>query len=388
MVLHLRRVERLVWAATLIMLVIAAFGCSRDAAGKRNSEEKSVRPANPVSVAEVLEKTVPIQIKAVGTTEAFSTVSVRAQVAGELIAVHIKDGQCVKVGDPLFTIDPRPFETELRQVKANLEKEKAQLDYAQKQLDRNASVVGKGYVSQEQYDQVAANAAALKAAVAADQAAVENAQIQLKYCWINSPIDGCAGELKIHPGNLIKVSDTEYPLVVIKQISPIYVSFYIPEKYLPEVQKYMAAKKLEVQAAIPNLEDNPNMGQLSFLDNSVNKATGTIQLKATFPNKDRSLWPGQYVNVTLTLATQPNAVVVPSQAVKTGQEGQYIFVVRPDLTAEYRLVEVQRILGGDAIISKGVRPGEKVVTDGQLRLSPDSPVKIVDNTGARKGESL
>jgi multidrug efflux system membrane fusion protein len=370
----------------LALLLASPFlaGCSRDASGKRGEKERK-RMAAPVTVSIAEEKTVPVQLRAVGTVEAYATVSVKAQVGGELTSVHFKEGQCVKTGDPLFTIDPRPFKAQLKQAQANLAKDRAQLDHATKQLERNASVVSKGYVSQEQYDQATANVAALKATVQADEAAVENTELQLNYCFISSPIDGCAGEVEVDQGNLVKANDNEKPLAVINQITPIYVSFYIPERFLPEVKKYMASKSLKVEALIPGQAERSVAGALTFLDNAVNPSTGTIQLKGTFPNKDRALWPGQYVNVALTLTSQPGAVVVPSQAVQTGQEGQYVFVVKPDLTVDYRRVEVGRSAGSDVVIKEGVRPGEKVVTDGQLRLTSGSPVKIVEN-GEREAE--
>ena len=248
-------------------------------------------------------------------------------------------------------------------------------------MQRNAAVVEKGYVSREQYDQAVANANALKGTVAADQAAVENAQLQLQYCSIHSPIDGLAGVVKVDPGNIVKANDATNPLVVINQIQPIYVSFYVPERNLPEIQKYMAAGKPRVQATVPGYERAPVSGELTFLDNAVSPTAGTIELRGTFANADRSLWPGQFVNVVLTLTTQPGAVVVPSRAVQTGQQGQYVFVVKPDSTVEIRQVTVGRTVGEESIVEKGVSPGEAVVTDGQLRLSPGASVRIVQSLG-------
>jgi multidrug efflux system membrane fusion protein len=308
-------------------------------------------------------------------------------VEGELTAVHLREGQCVKGGDLLFTIDPRPFEVRLKQVQANLARDKAQLENARTLLERNASVVAKGYVSQEQYDQAAANAAALEATVRANEAAVEDAQIQLTYCSIRSPITGCAGEIYVDRGNLVKANDADYPLAVIKQIRPVYVGFSVPERYLPDVRKYLAAGRPIVMAAPASRGDEPVKGELTFVDNSVNTATGTILLKATFANEDQALWPGQFVNVTLQLASQPHAVVVPSQAVQTGQEGQYVFALKPDLTVEYRPVTVDRTVAGEAVIGKGLQPDDKVVTDGQLRLFPGATVKIVAGLQDREGDS-
>jgi multidrug efflux system membrane fusion protein len=240
----------------------------------------------------------------------------------------------------------------------------------------------------EQHDQAIANAAALKATVQADEAAIENGKLQLSFCFINSPIDGCLGALKVDRGNLVKSNDAANPLVIINQISPIYVNFFIPEKYLPDVRNYMASGKLEVGATIPGREDQVTNGEVTFMDNTVDPSTGTIQLKATFPNKDKSLWPGQFVNVVVTLTKKPGAIVIPSQAVQTGQEGPYVFVVKPDLTAEYRPIVVERTVNEEAIIDKGLQNGEKVVIDGQLGLFSGAHVKIAEALGKSKEDTV
>jgi membrane fusion protein, multidrug efflux system len=240
-------------------------------------------------------------------------------------------------------------------------------------------VVKKGYVAEEVYDQVLANAAALEASVRADEANVESARLDHKYCSIRSPIDGVVGELKVNQGNLVKANDNEKPMVIIRQMSPIYVSFSIPERNLLDIKKFMAAGKLQMEAVIPGAEAQPIRGEVAFMENTVDTTTGTIQLKGAFSNDDKVLWPGQFVNVRLMLASEPNAVVVPSRAIQAGQEGQYVFVVKPDLTVEYRVVTVTRSLDGETVIEKGIDPGEKVVTDGHLRLAPGSSVKIVED---------
>jgi multidrug efflux system membrane fusion protein len=387
--LHVSRTGLFGWIIAFLVVVNVFAGCSRDADSDSEAAVNRRQRALPVSVQDVVEKTMPVQVQAVGTVQAYSTVSVKAQVDGELVAVHFKNGQFVKAGDPLFTIDPRAFQAQLKQMQATLAKDSAQLENADKELERVTSVVGKGYVSKEQHDQAIANAAALKATVQADEAAIENVKLQLSYCFINSPIDGCLGALKVDRGNLVKSNDAANPLVIINQISPIYVSFFIPEKYLHEVRKYMASGKLEVGAIIPGREDQPAKGEVTFMDNTVDPSTGTIQLKATFPNKDKSLWPGQFVNVVLTLTEKRGAIVVPSQAVQTGQDGQYVFVVKPDFTVEYRPVVLGRTVGDEAIIDKGLQNGEKVVTDGQLGLSAGAHVKIVEALGkSSKGDAV
>jgi multidrug efflux system membrane fusion protein len=374
-----------VWPLWILLAMQILGSCSRrPQTAKTGGPPPGAGQPVPVTVANAVEKTVPVQVHAVGRVEAHNTVSVGSRVDGQILTVHFEDGQYVKAGDLLFTIDPRTFEAQLKQAQANLAKDQAQLENAQAQLERNAAVVQKGYVSREQYDQAVANANALKATVAADQAAVENAQLQLQYCSIRSPIDGLVGAVKVDPGNIVKANDTTTPLVVINQIQPIYVSFYVPERNLPEVQRYMAAGKPQVQATIPGREQTPAYGELTFLDNAVNPTAGTIELRGTFANADRSLWPGQFVNVVLTLTTQPGAIVVPSRAIQTGQQGQYVFVVKPDLTVENRPIVVGRTVGEESVIQKGVSPGEQVVTDGQLRLSPGASVRIVQSLGGQE----
>jgi multidrug efflux system membrane fusion protein len=373
--------------ATLAAIFLMAAGCTDSAPEKNETGAKSQEKAMPVTVAEAVVKAMPIELRAVGTVEAYATVTVKAQVEGQLTAVHFQEGQCVKAGDLIFTIDPRPFEVQIKLLQANLARDSAQMENARALLDRNASVVGKGYVSGEQYDQAVANAAALESTVRADEAAVENARIQLTYCSIRSPITGCAGEVHVDRGNVVKANDSDHPLAVIRQIRPIYVGFSVPERYLPDVKKYMAAGKLIVLAAPAGHGDESVKGELTFVDNSVNAATGTILLKATFVNEDQALWPGQFVNVVLQLASQPRAVVVPSRAVQTGQDARYVFVFKRDHTVEYRPVTVDRTMGGETVIAKGIQPGDKVVTDGQLRLFPGAPVKIVAGLQDQQGDS-
>lgn len=359
----------------IVFLALLAAACSRDASGTAGGAPK--KPEVPVAVIAAVQKDVPVQIKAIGRVQAHSTVIVKAQVAGELIAVHFREGQDVKKGDLLFTIDPRPFEAQLKQAEANTARDKAQLANAKRQVDRYGAVVSKGYVSQEQYDVLIANANALEATVRADEAAVENARLSLKYCYIRAPIDGCTGELKVHAGNVVKANDETSPLITINRVSPVYVSFSVPEQDLADIKKYMAGRKLEVLASVSRSQNVSAVGELTFLDNAVDAATGTIQLKAEFPNRDRALWPGQFSNVTLTLTQQSGVVVVPFEAVQTGQQGQYVFVLKPDSTVEYRLVSAGKAVNSEVVIEKGLAPGETVVTDGQLRLGNGTKVKVV-----------
>jgi len=355
-----------------IVATVFLFSCSK----------KSGPPPRlpvPVTADTVIQKTVPVQIRAIGNIEAYSTVSVKSQIDGVLTRVHFKEGQDVRKGDLLFTIDPRPYEAALKQAEANLAKDTAQLDNARVEVGRYEELVKKGYVAREQYDQIKTNAAALEATVNADKALVENARVQLKYCYIYSPITGRTGYLVSNQGNLIK-ANADNPIVTVNQIQPIYATFSVPEQYLSEIKKYMSSGKVRVDAVIA--KEQTEEGVLTFVDNAVDVNTGTIKLRATFANKERHLWPGQFVDVIITLTTQPNAVVVPSQAIQTGQSGQYVFVIKNDLTVESRPIIVGRSLDGGTVIEKGLQSGEKVVTDGQLRLVPGAKVEIKTPTGS------
>jgi multidrug efflux system membrane fusion protein len=332
-------------------------------------------PPVPVLVATVTEKTVPVELKVIGNVEAYSTVSIKSRLSGQLVQVNFKEGQDVKAGELLFVIDPRPYEAALRQVEANLVRDKALATKAQGDARRYAELIRKQFVSQQDYDQAKATAESLAATVNADQVAVQNARLNLSYCYIKAPITGRTGSLIAHMGNQIK-ADADTAMLVINQIQPIYVSFAIPEQNLAAVRKYMAAEKVPASAVIAGQENNPEVGVLSFIDNTVDKTTGTILCKATFTNESKRLWPGLFVNVVVQLSSQPNAVLAPSQAIQTSQEGQIVFVVKPDLTVEIRPVEVGRSINGEVIITKGLTPGERVVTDGQLRLAPGAKVEI------------
>jgi len=359
------------------LVLVFLFACS---GGKTEPPKK---PAVPVTVAAVVQKTVPVLMRAIGNVEAYSTVGIKSQIGGVLMRVHFREGQDVNKGALLFTIDPRPYEAALKQAEANLAKDTAQVENAREEARRYAELVKKGYVAQEQYDQVRTNAAALEATVNADKAAVENAQLQLKYCFIYSPLTGRTGSLISYEGNLIKAT-ADTSMVVINQIQPIYVTFSVPEQSLAEIKKYMAAANVKVEAVIGKDDSHPVAGVLTFVDNAVDMTTGTIKLKATFANQDKRLWPGLFVSVVVALTAQPDAIVVPSQAIQTGQSGQYVFVIKQDLTAESRPVVVSRTLDGETVVEKGLTSGEKVVTDGQLRLVPGDKVEIKSGNGGGK----
>jgi multidrug efflux system membrane fusion protein len=386
------------WYSTiaLIALTTGLAGCS-DRAGAQKGPPAP--PAVPVGVAEVTERTVPLQVAAVGNVQAYTTVSVKSQVAGEIQQVHFREGRDVKRGDLLLTIDPRPFEAALRQAeaalgqrqaevaqaRANLARDLAQQEWAQTQEKRYQELLAKELIAREQYEQLRTNMAAMEAtvradraaeqntqaAVAAGQAAVDTARLQLSYTRIHAPIDGRTGNLLVQRGNVIKANE-DNPLVVITQVHPIYVSFAVPERHLAAIKRFQAAAALKVDVRAPN-QANAS-GLLTFINNTVDASTGTIQLKATFANTDNALWPGQFVEAVLTLSSR-TAMVVPSQAIQPGQQGPYVFVVKPDLRVEARKVEPGQRLERDTIVS-GLKVGERVVTDGQLRLIPGAKVEI------------
>jgi len=358
----------------LLLLAVFSSGCSN---------EKSNKPVSapiPITVSTATQKTVPVELRAIGNVQAYSTVTVKSKVGGELIRVHFTEGQDVKKGDLLFTIDPRPYEAALKQAEANLQRDLAKAKSALEDARRYESLIQRQVVSPQQYEKVRSDSDALEAAVLADRAAVENAKIQLGYCSIHSPIDGRSGSLMVKQGNIIKADDIN--LIVINQIFPINVAFSIPEQSLQKIKKYMALGEIQVDALIPTNDERPEKGTITFVDNAVDTSTGTIRLKGTFANRERKLWPGQFVNVVLTLTREPNTIVVPSQAIQIGQQGQYVFVVRQDLTVESRPVVAGRSVNSETVVQKGLLVDEKVVTDGQLRLYPGAKVEIKTSNSA------
>ena len=364
-----------------VLLMTACSG------GPSAEEPKSKeKPAVPVTVASVFTKDVPVQVTSVGNVEAYSTVAVKSRVSGELVGVHFQEGQEVKEGDPLFTVDKAPYEVALKEAQARLERDQALARKARDDVRRNMPLAEKDIVSRQSLDQYVSTAEAAEALVKADQAALENLQLQLGYCSIRSPISGRTGSLLIQRGNLVKGNDENKSLLTVHQIEPIYVTFAVPEKYLGEINRRTKETRMEVQVYSPENQGSPEpvIGVVSFVNNTVEVSTATIRLKASFQNRDRRLWPGQTVNVLLTLGVQPKAVVVPSQAIQSGQSGSYAFVVKQDQTAELRLVSVSHSTNGEAVIEKGLSPGETVVTDGQLLLTSGARVSIKNPNSARQ----
>jgi membrane fusion protein, multidrug efflux system len=337
-------------------------------------------PPVPVTAAKVEQKSVPFDVQAIGTVIAASTVAVRAQITGELMSVNFKEGEEVTEGQVLFTLDKRPFEAVLQQAEATLQKDLAQLANAKAQATRYQDLLQRGIAPREQVDQIMTQAAALEGTVAADRANVQSARVQLDYATIEAPISGRTGLLQVHKGNLVRANDT-LPIVSINRITPVYVTFAIPESMLPQFKQYMAAGTIRVEAHAPNDTGRASIGRIDFIDIAVDNTTGTIKVKGTFPNADRKLTPGQFVNVNVTLTTDANATVVPTAAVQSGQQGTYVYVIKSDNTAELRPVTVARTHGDDSIIHTGLKPGETIVTDGQLRLVPGSRVSIKGGRG-------
>jgi membrane fusion protein, multidrug efflux system len=366
----------------------------------------------PVVTAHVVSKAVPVTIPAVGTAEPLATVQIRAQVTGQLSAIHFTEGQDVRKGAPLFTLDARPFEAALQQAQAVLARDTAQAKNAQAQRTRAEDLFNRGLIPRDQYETMTANASALESTLAADQAQIENARLNLQYTHILAPISGRTGALNVHQGDLVRANDTT-PLVVINQVAPIYVTFSVPGRYLPEIRRHHSQQPLRIEAriqaggtpgsqqtappaagtALATGTDGAPMGApsaaaitatteagaVSFIDNSVDPTTGTIKMKGTFANADHALWPGLFVQVTLVLRTEPSAIVVPAAAVQASQSGQFVFVVKPDRTVEVRNITVARQQGEESVVAHGLTPGEEVVTDGQLRLTAGARV----TTGTR-----
>ncbi|WP_334724468.1 efflux RND transporter periplasmic adaptor subunit [Nostoc sp.] len=421
-----------------------AYLCSACNASEAESSKKEAgkKRAVPVVVATATQKTIPIQLSATGTVEAYFTVSVKSQVGGQLTDVYFQQGQNVNKGDLLFKIDSRPLQAALmqanaakakdlaqvkqakanvlkaiaqvKQAKANVVKDKAQATNADVQAQRYSRLLKQGAISKEQAEQYKTSSDAQQAAVEADQggvanaqaavaaaqadvqnalaavvsdeAAIDNAKVQLSYSSIYAPIAGRTGSLKLTQGNLVKANaaNADDSLITISQIRPIYVNFYIPQRLLPDIKKYSANGKLEVDALPPKDAGHPVRGELTFVDSGVNTQTGTIQLKGTFANADERLFPGQFVNVVLKLSEEPNAITVPSQAVQSGQQGQFVYVVKPDKTAEMRPITVGDTVKNETVIKQGLKSGEQVVTDGQFNLVAGAIVQVKPEVGSKR----
>jgi multidrug efflux system membrane fusion protein len=368
--------QRKVFSGIFVLAVLAAlaFVLFQANRGSRADPQKSA-PAVPVTTASVILKTVPVRLYAIGNVEPYTTVAVKARVDGQLVSVRFKEGDEVRQGAILFEIDPRPFTASLKQAQANLLRDRALFDRAKEQEKRYKDLLAKNFISTDAYEQVRTNAETAAATVAADEAAIDNAKLSLEYCTIRSPVTGYAGRIQIQQGNLVKANDTN-AMVTVNQVVPIYTSFSVPEQNVADVRRYQAAGELKVAASFANAAHPPMAGRLSFVDNAADATTGTIKLKAEFPNTDKALWPGQFVNVVLTLHEQKDAIVTPSSAVQSGPTGQYVFVVKPDSTVELRNITIARAEGDETVVASGLQAGDQVVTVGQLRLAPGTKVSV------------
>ena len=367
-----RSTWRILAPAALASLGVLASGCTKQQAAPQP------RAAIPVVVGTVKIKAMPVEVIAIGHVEPVSTVSIEAQVPGQLLDVHFKEGDFVRKGQLLLTLDPRPYEAALSQAKAALARDKATAVNNRLQAQRYAKLLAEGIVPASQVESYTSTADASDAVVNADEAAIKTAELNLEYCTIYSPLDGRTGALMLKPGNLVKVADV--PIIVINQVNPIYVNFGIPQQFWPEIKKYMAQGTLRVKATVPKDSGAAEEGSVAFVDNAIDPSTGNIHLRAAFTNSQNRLWPGLYVNIVLTLSEQAGAIVVPAQAVLQGNMGSFVYVVRPDKRVEPRTIIPIRTIQGETVIEKGLQSGEMIVTDGQARLEPNARVEIKSST--------
>jgi multidrug efflux system membrane fusion protein len=366
----------------LILIGAAVLGARWLAAGTDAGPVPGAKAASPVVIATATTKPVPFDVTTIGRIQPVASVAVRSRIDGVITAVGVQEGQHVKAGDLLFTLDDRELRAELHTAEAAVKSNQAQLENAKREVERVAPLVKKDIASRQQVDQLNTNLAAAQAAILGAQAQLESRQVQLSYAEIRAPIDGRIGSIALKTGNSVRANDAQ-PLVTIDQLKPIYATFSIPQGYLGQIQDAMRAGPVKVTAIIPGIKDAaPYEGVLSFIDNAIDPATNTVPLKATFSNDQERLWPGQFINVVITLHIDPNALVVPSEAVQSSQTGPFVFVVKPDSTVEMRPVVVSRASAEETVIARGLAAGERVVTQGQLRLEPGSRVEIRQGSGA------
>jgi len=374
--------------SVVAIVVVAALplglvvGCGKSGGQGRRHHGGPV----PVTVAKAVQKPMPVEVRAIGNVEAFSTVEVAAQVTGEIRDVHFKEGDNVKKGDLLFSIDTSPYRATLGEATARLEKDKVLAAQARDDEKRYQKLLEQGLATQQEYDTKRSNAAALDATLAADRSSIASARINVQYAAVRAPIEGRTGSLLVHAGNVVRANDGR-SLVVIRRIEPIYVRFAVPERYLSSVKQRMAAGEVVVRAHPRGSSAPPERGTLTFIENTVDTTTGTIDIKARFDNKHDVLWPGQFVDVTVELSVQKNALVVPDPAVESGQSGTYVYVIGADHKAALRHVQVERHVGDEIVLSRGVKPGESVVTDGQVRLRDGAPVQLKKESPIAPGSS-
>lgn len=370
--------KKIFWAGVIVLCIIVAivYAATR-------KEPAPVQERVPVTVAKAVVKDIPVELREIGTIEGYRSVPIYAQITGQLVRIHFKEGQDVKKGQPLFTIDPTQYQAKVRQAEARLAQDTAQMKFSMDEAKRYKYLYEKGAVALSDYENKQSMADAQGSLVLADKAQVQDARLDLAHCFISAPFDGRMGAYAVFEGRMIKDVDTQ--LATINQITPVYATFSVPEKNLPDIRKYSAAGKLKTRAIVAGYTGQVPEGELTFMDNTVNTQTGMILLKATFPNTDRFLWPGQFVNVVLTLSTEKDVVVVPERAIQLSQTGKYAFVVKAGNTVEYRIVTTDRTIDGLTVVRKGIGAGETVVTDGHFKLRDGFPVEIRDSLASGQG---
>ena len=371
-------------AKTLTILVFAALasalliGCNRE---EQQNAAAMERPPAAVMTADSVARDVPVYVEEIGKTAARESVTIQPQVGGKVTEIHFVDGANVKQGDLLFTIDPRPFEAVLQQAQATLAQNRANLEWSRSELKRVQGLTGTGAVSAQEVESKQNAVAVAEAQIKAGEAAVEQAELNLAYCTIRSPIAGRAGQRLVDAGNIVTSgADGGTRMLVIQRLDPIYADFTIPERHLNAVREHMRSGALKTQVWIPEQPKVIRDGELTFLDNMVQPGAGTVKLRATLPNTDAHFWPGQFVNVRLVLDVKKDAVLVPAQAPQVGQEGQYVFVVTPDSTAELRPVQLGQRQGEMVVIDTGLKVGERVVTQGHMGVMPGGKVQPIAPT--------
>jgi membrane fusion protein, multidrug efflux system len=368
-------VKRAVGVAAIVLVAAAVFWHSLGGDGP-GATAQTPAPLVPVSAGVVKAQDVPVYLQGIGTVQAYNMVTVKTRVDGQIVNVYFKEGQEVKEGDPLFEIDPRPYQAALEQAQAAKQKDEAQLAGAKLDLERYAKLLGTGYQTRQSYDQQTALVGQLQAAIKGDQAAIENAALNLNYAEIRSPINGRLGARLVDKGNLVHANDNT-ALVTITELKPIFVSFTLPQDTLDQLKLEEQKRPLVVRAYSGDGNTLLSEGKLTLIDNAIDQATGTIHLKARFDNQDERLWPGEFVSLRVILKTQPNVATVPAQTVQEGPDGNYAYIIKPDNTVERRAVTVAAVQDGIAVISKGLNAGERVVVDGQYRLTQGARVKIL-----------
>lgn len=360
-------------AGCALVLALLA-GCSGEDGAKASDKPKAA-PAVPVTTAPVVRKSMPLKLAAIGNVEPSTTVAVKSRIDGQITAVHLADGRDVAKGDLLFELDARALEAQVQQMQATVQRDRALVANQEAKEKRYAELLAQGFISPDGYNQIKTDLDAGRATAAANEAMLQSARVQLSYTRIYAPIAGRAGKVQIQLGNVVKANDT-MPLVTINAVTPIYVSFAVPEQHLAKIRAFLAKGPLAVHALPTGDSHPPSAGTLTFIDNAVDQQTGTIRLRATFPNRDNVLWPGQFAAVTVTLDQQVNAMVVPADALQTGPKGPFVYVIKADSSAEMRNVKVDRTDGADAVIAEGLKDGELVVTSGQIRLTPGAKVQL------------